>query len=128
MTIPTKFKQNKLKKIINLQWAYSLYSRFRFQISNSRYTRVIKKITKFLDVNRYRRKRPKVDASIFDSALSNTRRSDASEKKTKILASTFERFRLWTSLESSPLSVKAIRVPYFERFSVYEITKLATVM
>ena len=31
--------------------------------------------------NRYRRKRPKVDASIFDSALSQTRRSDASEKK-----------------------------------------------
>ena len=31
-------------------------------------------------VNRYRRKRPKVDASIFDSALSHTRRSDASEK------------------------------------------------
>ena len=32
-------------------------------------------------INRYRRKRPKVDASIFDSALSHTRRSDASEKK-----------------------------------------------
>ena len=31
--------------------------------------------------NRYRRKRPKVDASIFDSALSHTRRSDASEKE-----------------------------------------------
>ena len=31
--------------------------------------------------NRYRRKRPKVDASIFDSALSHTRRLDASEKK-----------------------------------------------
>ena len=35
-------------------------------------------------LNRYRRKRPKVDASIFDSALSHTRRSDASEKKKKI--------------------------------------------
>ena len=33
------------------------------------------------ELNRYRRKRPKVDASIFDSALSHTRRSDASEKK-----------------------------------------------
>ena len=32
-------------------------------------------------INRYRRKRPKVDASIFDSALSHTRRSEASEKK-----------------------------------------------
>ena len=27
--------------------------------------------------NRYRRKRPKVDASIFDTVLSHTRRSDA---------------------------------------------------
>ena len=32
-------------------------------------------------INRYRRKRPKVDASIFDAALSPTRRLDASEKK-----------------------------------------------
>ena len=32
-------------------------------------------------INRYKRERPKVDASIFDSALSHTRRSDASEKK-----------------------------------------------
>ena len=31
--------------------------------------------------NRYRRKRPKVDASIFDSVLSHTRRSDASQKR-----------------------------------------------
>ena len=36
--------------------------------------------TKF-GFNRYRRKRPKVDASIFDSVLSHTRRSDASEKR-----------------------------------------------
>ena len=35
-------------------------------------------------INRYRRKRPKVDATIFDSALSHTRRSDASEKEKKI--------------------------------------------
>ena len=33
---------------------------------------------------RYRRKRPKVDASIFDSAMSHTRRADASEKEKKI--------------------------------------------
>ena len=31
--------------------------------------------------NRYRQNRPKVDASIFDSALRHFRRSDASEKK-----------------------------------------------
>ena len=33
-------------------------------------------------LNRYRRKRPKVDASIFDSTLSHTRRWDASKKNT----------------------------------------------
>ena len=33
--------------------------------------------------NRYRRKRPIVDANIFDSAVSHTRRSDASEKRRK---------------------------------------------
>ena len=32
-------------------------------------------------LNRYRRIRTKVDASIFDSALSHTRRSAASEKR-----------------------------------------------
>ena len=36
-----------------------------------------------ISFNRYRRKCPKVDASIFDSALSLTRRSDASEKEKK---------------------------------------------
>ena len=51
--------------------------------------------------------RPKVDASIFDSALSHTRRSDASEKREEKSVSTFGRFRLWTSFESSPVSVKA---------------------
>ena len=34
-----------------------------------------------LEFNRYRRKCPKVDASIFDSAPSHTRRSDALEKR-----------------------------------------------
>ena len=34
-----------------------------------------------LKFNRYRRKGPTVDASIFDSALSHTRRSDASKKR-----------------------------------------------
>ena len=32
-------------------------------------------------INRYRRKRSKVNASVFDSALSHTRRSNTSEKK-----------------------------------------------
>ena len=58
------------------------------------------------DFDRYRRKLPKVDASIFDSALSHTRRSDASEKKEENSVSSFGSFRLRTSLESSPLSVK----------------------
>ena len=49
----------------------------------------------FTDFNRYRQKRSKVDASIFDSALSHTRRSDASEKKENCVP-TFGRFRLWT--------------------------------
>ena len=57
------------------------------------------------DINRYRRKRPKVDASIFDSALSHTRRSDASEKKEENSVCTFGRFRLWKSFESSLVSV-----------------------
>ena len=58
---------------------------------------------------RYRQKSPKVDASIFDSALSHTRRSDASENS----GSTFGRFRLWTSFESSHVSVK---LPYSDPF------------
>ena len=39
-----------------------------------------------ISINRYRRKRPKVDESIFDSALSHSRRSDASGKKEKKIA------------------------------------------
>ena len=58
-------------------------------------------------INRYRRKRPKVDASIFDSALSHTRRSDSSEKREKSV-STFGRLRLWANFESSPVSVNAL--------------------
>ena len=60
-----------------------------------------------ISINRYRRKRPKVDASIFDLALSHTRRSDASEKREENSVSTFGRFCLWTSFESSPVSVKS---------------------
>ena len=63
--------------------------------------------TFYSNFNRDRRKSPKVDASIFDSALSHTRRSDASEKKEGNSVSTFGRFRQWTSLESSPVSVKS---------------------
>ena len=58
-------------------------------------------------VNRHRRKRPKVDASIFDSVLSHTRRSDASKKREENSVSSFGRFRLCTSFESSPVSVKS---------------------
>ena len=39
-----------------------------------------------LRFNRYRRKRSKENASIFDSALSHTRRSDSSEKNEKKIA------------------------------------------
>ena len=62
-------------------------------------------VTQMSLINRYRRKRSKVNASIFDSALSHTRRSDASEKREENSVSTFERFHLWTSFESSPVSV-----------------------
>ena len=51
--------------------------------------------------NRY-----KVDASIYDSAMSHTRRSEASEKREDNSVSTFGRFRLWTSIESLSVSVK----------------------
>ena len=56
--------------------------------------------------DRYGRERSKVNASFFDSALSHTRRSDASEKRKENSVSTFGHFRLSTSLESSPVSVK----------------------
>ena len=68
--------------------------------------------TDFSKLNRYRRKRPKEDASIFDSALSRTRRSDASEKREENSVSTFGRFRLWTSFESSPVSVSDYKTKY----------------
>ena len=80
----------------------------------------IGKVENFLIINRYRRIRPKVDAKIFDSALSHTRRSDASEKKKKMLASTFERFRLLTSFESSLVSVKATHSPVTVKLSEKE--------
>ena len=48
-----------------------------------------------------------MNAIIYESALSHTLRSDASEKREEKSVSTFERFRLWTSLESSPVSVKS---------------------
>ena len=65
-----------------------------------------RKILQNIRINRNWRKRPKVDASFFDSALSHTRRSDASEKKREENSvSTFGRFRPWTTLESSLVSV-----------------------
>ena len=60
-------------------------------------------------LNRYRRKRSEVVASIFDLALSQSRRSNASEKKEENSVSIFGQFRLWTSFESSPVSVNVIK-------------------
>ena len=42
---------------------------------------ILRNYPNYSKVNRYRRKAWKVDASIFDSAVSHTRRSDASEKR-----------------------------------------------
>ena len=64
---------------------------------------------------------PKVDENIFDSALSHTRGSDASQKKKKILASTFGQIGLWTSFESSPVSVKVINFELLFRSMYYII-------
>ena len=56
------------------------------------------------DSNRCRRRRPKVNTSIFDSALDHYRRSEASEKREENSVSTFGPFRLLKSFESSPVS------------------------
>ena len=69
----------------------------------------------FQNFNPYRWKRPKVDARIFDSALSHTRRSKAREKKEENSVFTFGRFCLWTSFESSPVSVNTW---FFRHFSL----------
>ena len=55
---------------------------------------------------------------IFDSALSHTRRSDALEKKEENSVSTFGRFRLWTSFESSPVSVKKYNLYHIKKYSL----------
>ena len=67
-------------------------------------------VIRILTINRYRRKRPKVDASISDSALSHSHRSDVAEKREDNSVSTSGRFRLWTSFESSPVSVNIIKL------------------
>ena len=60
----------------------------------------------FHKINRSWRKRQKVDASIFDSALSHTRRSDASEKKEKKIACPLlDVFACVQNFESSPVLV-----------------------
>ena len=105
-------------------------------------------------LNRYRRKRPKVDASIFDSALSHTRRSDASQKKKEIACPLLDvsacgqvssprlyrlRFKRLSKLmpPSIQMQKKGIRRPelkFFElipqstNFSIYEITYLIKVV
>ena len=78
-------------------------------------------------INRYRRKRPKVDASIFDSVLSHTHRSDASEKKEENSVTTFGRFRMWTSLESSPVSVKLTNDGHFPKANFLKSAKIISV-
>ena len=78
-----------------------------------------------LSFNRYRRKRSKVDASIFDSALSHTRRSARRKKREKILASTFGRFRLWTSFKSSAVSVNLYNISY-KILLIYNITYISS--
>ena len=44
--------------------------------------------------------------------MTHTRRSDASEKIEENSVSTFERFRLWTSFESSPIWYRLYRLKY----------------
>ena len=92
-----------------------LLKNFEREPLNKMYNQIFKRpfdehLLYFYNFNRYRRKRAKVDASIFDSALSHTHRSDASERREENSVSTFGRFRLWTSLESSPVSVKSLKI------------------
>ena len=64
-----------------------------------------------------------MDASFFGSALSHTRRSDASRKREKNNVSTFCLICLWTSFKSSPVSVKE----YFKigHYYILKVTKLS---
>ena len=64
--------------------------------------------------------RPKVDASILDSALSHTRRSNASEKREENSVSTFGRFRLWTSFENDFFLCQGI---FYKSDSINDFTK-----
>ena len=64
-----------------------------------------------------------MDASIFDSAPSHTRRSDVSEKREEKSVSTFGRFRLWTIFESSPVSVKGKTKNYAADQEIRFLTK-----
>ena len=85
---------------------YSLLTSLDIEGQTSPILKIVLKIIshRFGVINRYRRKRPKVDAIIFDSALSHTRRSEASKKKEESSVSTFGRSRLWASFKSSPVS------------------------
>ena len=65
-----------------------------------------------------------MDEGIFDAALSHSRRGDASEKREENSASTFGRFRLWTSFESSPVSVKeSKKIIFLLHFNMLPFTK-----
>ena len=71
---------------------------------------------------------------IFGSALSHTHRSDPLEKKEKKKRGHFGQIRLWTSFESSPVSVKkfeSFNVKYFQSLKVKNadhVTKLVILL
>ena len=92
--------KNTKNKLVN---QFVIYTR---SAATSRKISTLQESFKMVYGYRYRRKGPKVDASIFDSALTYTRRSDASKKREENCVSTFGRFRLWNSFESSPVSVE----------------------
>ena len=71
----------------------TIIENFEREPLNKMYNQIFKRpfdenFSDFYNFNRYRRKRAKVDASIFDSALSHTRRSDASERREENSVST----------------------------------------
>ena len=65
-------------------------------------------------LHRYRRKRPKVDASILGSALCHTRRSDASKKRRKYARPFLDVFAC--GQVSSP---RLYRLNFFQYFQLF---------
>ena len=68
-------------------------------------------------INRNRRKRPKVDATIFDSALSHTRRSDASQKEKKIACPLLDIFACGQVSSPRMYRLRLIQISVFLRFT-----------